>query len=600
MLPIQTQDDAIFTDLPVAQRVLAGRRTVVFNLPFSFRQKFALDVTSFSNSVQLERVSFRFLGLRKSIKLKSISINSEGPRKPVILSIRMPTQVILLSTLPWLIAAAFLVAVFKLWPRQLTDHEKSTPLAIAWVALCFTIFVYQVIWKSAWLPLSDDWRYYSDGAFSLINGRFEWLHISNNSTYFLTGQIFDWIILKIGNGNFLFIRLFALLALAGFLSFSTALLLNYSRHFTAAGLTFLSLSMSSSAYWGRAGIAYHQMLPVLFFYWCLWKLTKISQLKQTPFLSLTFLTFAAGLAYISGPFLFVALIISAIIFWTLQALKHRTLAPPTASLVTEQWWPALQTLSTFGVLTLLIQLSMVMSQQENIPGHTHPFALTFPTEIRYWEFLTALYGRIAGIPEMPIALDFLAFALVLACMLRLVLIAYKHQLNNHNTQALIIALACGIGGLLYALIVSAGRTGAAPKDASSWVEIAAFARSRFHYWWLTALLPIFFALSFDLFSWNQIFRRRLSITLIFFFLIVKSIHMLYLDPRQFDIAKKRELNGTDCVRSRWTEAQKDKSKRYDCPEFYPTILNDFIRIPIKESMLPASQLFQSSITTNNQ
>lgn len=602
LLPVHIKDGAFSTDLPAAQRVLAGRRTIVFNLPFSFQQEFALDVTSFSNSVQLERVNFRFLGLRKSVQLKSIRINSEGPRKPVILSIKVPSQVIYLSTMQWLIAAAFLVAVFKLWPRQLLDHEKATPWAIAWILLCFSIFVYQVIWKSAWLPLLDDWRYYSEGKFSLVNGRFEWVYISTNSTYFLTGQIFDWIILKLSNGNFIFVRVFALVSLAGFLSFATALLLNYSRHFTAVGLIFLSLSLSSSAYWGHAGIAYHQMLPVLFFSWCLWKLAKIgqtSQLVQIPFLSLTFLTFSAGLAYISGPLLFYALATSAIIFWTLQALKHKTFTPPTANLVTKQWWPALQTLSTFGVITMLIQLSMAVSQQANIPGQNHPFALTFPTEIKYWEFLAALYGRVAGIPDMPIVLDLLVLALVLACIMRLCLIAYKHRLTDHQTQALIIALACGIGGFLYALIVSAGRTGAAPKDANSWIQVATFARSRFHYWWLAALLPIFFALSLDLFNWNKIWRRRLSITLIFFLIFVKSIHMLYIDPRHFENVKKRELNGIDCIRSRWTEAQSDKSTRYDCPEFYPTILNDFIKIPIKQGMQPTAQLFQAPIPTKN-
>ena len=54
---------------------------------------------------------------------------------------------------------------------------------------------------------------------------------------------------------------------------------------------------------------------------------------------------------------------------------------------------------------------------------------------------------------------------------------------ENQTQALTIALACGLGGLLYAFIVSAGRAGLGPEDAS-WVRIAEMARARFHYWWL--------------------------------------------------------------------------------------------------------------------
>lgn len=601
MQPIQTQAGALSTKLPPAQRVLARHRTVVFDVPLSLQRKFALDVTSFSNSIQLERVGFRFLGLRKNVPLESTSISSEGLGTPVILAIRVPTKIILLSTMPWLLAAAYLAAFIKLWPRQLTDHEKSTPWAVAWLVLCFSVFVYQVVWQSAWLPLADDWRYYSGGAFSLVNGRFDWLLISGNDTYFLTGQVFDWIMLKISNGNFLSVRVFGLVALAGFLSFATALLLHYSRHFTAVGLIFLSLSMSSSAYWGHTGIAYHQMLPVLFFVWCLWKLAEIgktSQFAHVPYLSLTFLAFAAGLAYISGSLLFMALATSAIIFWTLQALKHKTIKPSSANVITQQWWPALQTLSVFGAITMLMQISIVTSRQVSLLERSHASAIVFPTEIRFWEFLAALYGRITGIQGLPVGMDLLVLALVLTGMLRLGLVGYQRRLNHHQTQALIIALACGIGGLLYAFIVSAGRAGLGPEDAS-WVRIAELARARFHYWWLAALLPVFFTLALDLMNWNETWRRQLSITLILLLVSIKSVHMLHIDPGQFENVKERELKGIDCIRDRWTEAQKDKSKRYDCRDFYPAKLNEFLKIPVNQGLQPAAKLFQAPTQTKD-
>ncbi|MFW5328904.1 GtrA family protein [Hydrogenophaga sp. ZJX-1] len=576
------------------QQVLSGTRTIVFSASNTLARSLVLDISSFSDSIQLQKVDFLFLGLRKHVKPDSIIRQIDQAGSYSNLEISIPATVTLFGMIPWLFAGLFLFALFKLWPKQLDGHDGATNWAVAWVVFCFSIFAHQVVWSSAWLPLMDDWRYYSDGGFSLINESFDWILISGNDTYFLTGQVFDWILLKAFNGNFLSIRIFGLVALAGFLSFAIALLLHFSRNFTAIALIFLSLCISSSGYWGHTGIAYHQMLPVLFFTWSLWHLTKISdQNPSTPGQLVVFasLALAAGLAYISGPILFISLGIASLAIISLPWLQARP-GIIKNNQDANRWRPALITLSLVGVTTMLVQLGIVISRQGSLLEHSHASATVLPIEARFWWFFAGLFGRATGLPNTSVWLDLFIVILFFASLLFLAFIATRRRLSIRENQTLLIAFGCGFGALLYACMVSAGRSGLTAKDATGWAQIAVYAKGRFHYWWLAALLPIFFALTLEFIKPNTAWRRRLTIPLILLLVIFKSDQIIHNDSKKFETIKAKELSGTDCIRNRWMEAQHDKSKRYDCPDFYPDILNGFIRPITTRNLQPATELFQ--------
>jgi putative flippase GtrA len=582
------------------QQVLSGTRTIVFSSSNTLARSLVLNLSTFSDPIQLQKVDFQFLGLHKHVNPDSIVSQTDQAGNTSTLKIKIPLVVTLLAMIPWLFSGLFLFSLLKLWPRQLDGHDGATNWAVAWVVFCFSVFAYQVVWSSAWLPLMDDWRYYSDGGFSLINDRFDWMLISGNDTYFLTGQVFDWILLKAFNGNFVLVRIFGLVALAGFLSFAIALLLHFSRNFTAVALVFLSLCISSSGYWGHTGIAYHQMLPVLFFTWSLWYLTRISdQNSSTPGQLMVFasLALAAGLAYISGPILFIALAIASLVIMALQGLQTRSEVIRNNQ-DAYHWRPALITLSLVGVTTMLVQLGIVISRQGSLLEHSHASATVLPIEARFWWFFTGLFGRATGLPNTSAWLDLLIVILFLASLIFLVFIAYQRRLRTRESQTLLIAIACGLGALLYACMVSAGRSGLTAKDATSWAQIAVYAKGRFHYWWLAALLPIFFALTLEFVKLDAVWRRRLAVPLILLLVLFKSDQIIHKDPQHFEAVKLRESNGVECIRTRWMEAQHDKSKRYDCPEFYPGTLNGFIRPIITRNLQPATEIFQYRIKSS--
>ncbi|UCU95906.1 GtrA family protein [Hydrogenophaga taeniospiralis] len=584
------------------QQVLSGSRTVVFYPSNTLARSLVLDTSSFTSSVELQKVDFLSFGLRAHVKSASINRETDQTSGQSIIRIKIPLIVTIFGMIPWLFTGIFLFATIKLWPRRLDGHDRVTGWAVAWVVFCFSVFVYQVVWSSAWLPLLDDWRYYSDGGFSLINERFDWMLISGNDTYFLTGQVFDWILLKTFNGNFLSVRVFGLVALAGFLSFAIALLLHFSRNFTAVALIFLSFCISSSGYWGYTGIAYHQMLPVLFFTWSLWYLTRISNPKSsTPAQLVVFssLALAAGLSYISGPTLFISLGIASLVIKALQWFQARSEIVRNNQ-DGNHWGPALLTLSLVGLTTMLIQLGIVISRQGSLLEHSHASTTVLPTEARFWWFLAGLYGRVSGQPGTSVWLDLVILIMFLASLTFLACIALRRRLNAHQNQTLLIALACGLGGILYACMVSAGRSGLTAKDATSWAQIAVYAKGRFHYWWLAALLPIFFALTLEFVKINAAWQRRLAIPLILILVFFKFDQVTHDDPQKFKAAKQRESAGVDCVRTRWMEAQHDKSKRYDCPQFYPSTLNGFIRPIITRNLQPATELFQYRIKPSNE
>lgn len=580
------------------QQILSKTRVVVFQVSNTLERSLTLDTSSFSSSLQLLKVDFQFFGLRKNVKLESIISQPGESGKHSTLKIKLPAIFTLFGMIPWLFAGLFAFSLIKLWPRQIDDHDSATSWAIAWVIFCFSVFSHQVVWSSAWLPRMDDWRYYSDGAFSLINERFDWMTISSNDTYFLTGQIFDWILLKIFNGNFLSVRIFGLIALAGFLSFAIVLILHFSRKFTAIALIFLSFCISSSGYWGHTGIAYHQMLPVLFFTWSLWLLTRISGQKSSTLGQLVVfasLALAAGLAYISGPILFISLAIASLVAKILLWFHARSEVPTEGNQDIDYWSPPLLTLGLTGVTTMLLQLGIVISRQGSLLEHSHASATILPTEARFWWFLAALYGRATGLPGTPVWLDLLMLILFLVSFIFLAFIAYWRPFSTHEKQTLLIALACGLGGLFYACMVSAGRSGLASMDATSWAQVAYYAKSRFHYWWFAALLPIFFALTLDFVKINAAWRRRLIIPLILLLVVFKSDQIIHRDQQKFDSVKLKEKNGIDCIRTRWMEAQYDKRERYNCPDFYPGTMNGFIRPITTRNLQPATDIFQYRI-----
>lgn len=575
------------------QKVLAGHRSVTISVPKTLNRKINLEFSSFESAPEISSIEVRSLGISRKLRIDATETLLRENKAYQRIEIRLPFLFTLTSVATWLIIASLVLPMFMLWPRRIEGHQQGAVLATAWLVVCFSIFTYQVVWSSVQLPWMDDWRYYSDGPFSLITRQFDWVLVSGNDTYFFTGQAIDWILLGLFDGDFLSVRLVGLIALAGFLSFATSLILHHCRRYSAIAIILLSLSISSSGYWGHAGIAYHQMLPVLFFVWSMWQLTKISADQKPSLIQalvLASLALGAGLAYISGPLLFIATSVAAVTMFALQRLASSQSTLRTGK--NDGWGLPVGLLGVIGVSTMLLQLSIVVSRQGSLLQQSHASATVLPIEPRFWWFIGGLFGRAAGVQAPFIVVDILVIVFFLSGLAYLIYFAFKKSPDLRQRQMLLIALSIGIGLFMYAGMVAAGRAGLAGTDPLSWASVSAYAKTRFHYWWIAALLPIYVAILLELIQPGLNWKRFIATPLLMVLIAFKLNSIIFDDASSFAMAKQREHRGVDCLRTKWMESRLDRNVRFLCPDFYPEPIDHFIRPMLARDLRPGREIYQ--------
>jgi hypothetical protein len=380
-----------------------------------------------------------------------------------------------------LVVAGLLAAV---WRRRLGLRA----MASASVVLATGFYCATIALRGAHLPLYDDWRYLALTSYNLVESGWRWMLGVGNDTYFLTGQVLDFVVLRLSHDNFELLRLFALALLA----LQVVLTLRVVARATAGmnawpafpALLLVGWSLASNAYWGTAVIAYHQFLPVLCGSLLLVQLVgadgtlrrRVSGAAVVP------VCLASGLAYISGGLMTLCLALGFLL--------------AQADVLRRDWHDRrLRQILLIGVLgaaLLGLQIFLVTYKQGSLLDHTHATRSILPDDRRFWLFACAQFGRALGYfgTSAPVDAALTLVALVPAAAIGVERLVYGLVRGEPAQRPAMTALTlyAGIAAVAYTAAVALGRAGFGAPDASAATMIE-IAKGRFHYWPVAALLP---------------------------------------------------------------------------------------------------------------
>ena len=368
-------------------------------------------------------------------------------------------------------------------------RRRVSPLRMATVFLgaCALLYFVTGLTLGPRLPLYDDWRYVYPGPFDLVDGGWQWLTVAGNDTYFLTNQLLDFVVLKVSNVSFFWLRTVAFALLMLQLTAQCKVVSKVAAKnatIAAVGVALGLWSLASGAYWGGTAVAYQQFLPTLFGTLILLYLTSKNGPSKSllSYAALVLLCLASGLAYISGGLLLISLGLASVLVYIRS--EHTRLA----SAIGRTGWILL----SLGVALLLVQIVLVTHRQGSLFEHNHAVAEVYPNDRRFWIFFFALFGRALGYTGLSSLIDAALAFLILSPAL---LLGVEWTLMRRGNDAaesrpwwVLLALYAGIGSATYAAAVAYGRSGFASSDASV-AQIVAMGKGRFHYWPIAAMLP---------------------------------------------------------------------------------------------------------------
>jgi hypothetical protein len=391
------------------------------------------------------------------------------------------------------------------------------------------------------LPIYDDWRYVTSDPTNLVDGSWQGMTIASNDTFFMTGQLFDFMLLKLSNVDFSWVRIFGLSVLMLQLAVQYRVIARAAREQPAVAAMAMALGfwlLTNNGYWGAQALAYQQTLPTVFGTLCLLLLCapggEFNARFSIPLLALC--CAASGASYISGGPLLMSLGIACL-------LHARRIFSPRFDPAARAGW----ILFGLGVASLIMQLVLVTERQGSLLEHNHAVASVFPNDRRYWLFFLALYGRALGYDGTSALIDAGLAALILAPGVFLGirrLVAGSADTSGARGIGPMLAIYAAIGSVTYAAIVAFGRAGFIPAEASTAAAVA-FGKSRFHYWPIAAMLPyvwLGWATIAQHLSYRTAVLRVAAATL----LLPKSLAVFDLSPT-FLYAQSMTNRGAHCV-----------------------------------------------------
>jgi hypothetical protein len=334
------------------------------------------------------------------------------------------------------------------------------------------------------VPYADDWRQLQPGPhllpFALDPS---WIFLPSNGTVYATSKFFDYLYFTYTTGSYIFHQqLTCLIVLAGCVLLSARLLarVGLPLPWQVLGVLTTVYFLQVKSYWGIAALAYQQALPVLGMLaalvlvttarWSLWRAA-----------ALAFVVVAAGLAYVSGAVAMTALGAFLAVAAFVVRKDERHAEALTASLAAK----AVLVL-VFGAATLSLQLWLVGNPASG------GLRVASPLEWQFWYFWFHQVARALGDLSVDpsswlrgAAFTGVVFGTTAAAVVR---VALRPRDEPRSLTFAIVA-----GGILvcvasYLAVVSFGRA-SFPHRFAFPVDLAVAAKSRFHYWWVTALLP---------------------------------------------------------------------------------------------------------------
>ena len=331
------------------------------------------------------------------------------------------------------------------------------------------------------LPYLDDWHPYLDQRADSLD--LAYLFSSLNNTISPVGRALDALVQRGLGGHVVLHQLLSMLAILGGLLVLQARLLTWAvPDSDTRALAFLTPGwmLQPYTYWGEQVVAYHQGLPVLFLF-AAFAAAFLTTWATAPVVMVTFvLGLLASLSYISGA---VAALSAGVTLWVWAAWRRSS---ETAARMRWAGWG----LTLAGVLGTAIQVYKTRIAPDDLVSQHLP--LTWPSHPDFWPYLLGKLGRAMGRFSGHVAREqAIAGALLVLLVLGVVLLLRSAKENERADSARVgaIYLPVLVMVAIYLAVVTMGRVGFRPPGVAGFRGVFTFGYERFHFFWVTLLLP---------------------------------------------------------------------------------------------------------------
>ena len=379
------------------------------------------------------------------------------------------------------------------------------------------------------LPVWDDWRAYETGQ----GGSFDvaYLFRPSNDTIYAVGKLLDSLAQRLLNGNSVAYQLVSMIAvLGGFLVLQWKLLDLSLNDRVLSGFCLVStmFMLQPGTYWGRQNLAYHQALPLLLLLLCLLIILKATWPRIWKALAIFALGMTAGLSYISGAIASIAMAMSLLILCIgYRDFRDRALGSSIGLLLS-------------GVSTSTAQLWLFHAKGgfDRTAGQ-----LTSPLDPSFWFYLLGKVGRAFQLPPstpgLSLAISLLLVAGCCGLAARIALAAARARRTNSKINDLdVVFLSIAGVVFVYLLMVATARTGFRANTASPPLVAFRSGFGRFHFFWVTIILPWILAYIFIKMK-DRLGVKQLYITC---FAIIMSISLFNVLRGGLDYGSYFQLN----------------------------------------------------------
>lgn len=365
--------------------------------------------------------------------------------------------------------------------------DRSFPinlLASAAAAVPIIALLFQAILWTKYgidLPFFDDWLGFADGtagSFALSD-----LFRPNNDTIHATGRLLDALAIRLLAYNGMVYQLVSLVTCLGLLLFFQHRLLFGSMPVPAAATGFVACiyMLQPYSYWGLQNMAYHQVLPLIALLGSLAIIfsSRVSDTLLAPFIGLV--SILGGLAYISGAVVALTSAMAIYLFSTrAEAGVARRLRRGTLGF------------AVGAACTLPVQLWVILVVQA---GRTHDESIpwTWPWNAEFWAFLLGLIGRSIGAqtfsPTIAVSVSSCVAAALVITAVVYICRSYRNDqsLDELRAATVYLTIFCAVGA--YSLLIAASRASHGARPGAPLYDWFFRSGGRFHYFWITLLLP---------------------------------------------------------------------------------------------------------------
>ena len=381
-------------------------------------------------------------------------------------------------------------------------------LLFAVIGLLFAAQLAALVTHRLDYPINDDWRYYMQDETDRYAMPAElttaWLFAPAQDTLHVTGKALDWMLFNwFAHDWHVLAVLSFVLGVGGWLWFGTRLVLGAAGDNAAArvgGLALFIVPLAGNPYWValspfqwlEPAIAYHQMLPVFGLMAIASALLRPASQISFPTLreaAVAMLTIVFGLSYSSGAVSLAAF--STTVFVLSIRRSSGSAEDPIRELRSEAGL-----VLTCSLLCLALHVLVPMAVLEFNPiASTRNFQASLPWTPEFWRFLLGMFDRAVhatAIGSFSLARGALVLAAFVVPVAALAWAVVTRKLEGTNGRSAILLVGCLVTVGSFALLVAYGRAGFGGTYVPWYPEVGPelYARNRFFFWWLSAMVPL--------------------------------------------------------------------------------------------------------------